>query len=250
MLNVIDVQPEAYHTVNQWRCEQFAPGAPQDISMAERDLWHLDSADHEWRHSLLKDIPNYLARYFVERYTKIYNSSEPHEARRRANTFLRTTVGENILPRLRLVADQYRQCSPQIAEATFPFYPQLKDLPTLNRDELRKLSADAADYIAQAFMAFTEEHCAEQAPDAAAMRQRTLSAFRYLGELTEQIGTMPPYWAAFINGRRSLPTQSAESGILRMMTADWWLVRLKRRRDLHREHLAIAVGQVQKAASA
>lgn len=250
MLDVIDVQPEAYHTVNQWRCEQFAPGAPQDISMAERDLWHLDSADHEWRHSLLKDIPNYLARYFVERYTKIYNSSEPHEARRRANTFLRTTVGENILPRLRLVADQYRQCSPQIAEATFPFYPQLKDLPTLNRDELRKLSADAADYIAQAFMAFTEEHCAEQAPDAAAMRQRTLSAFRYLGELTEQIGTVPPYWAAFINGRRSLPTQSAESGILRMMTADWWLVRLKRRRDLHREHLAIAVGQVQKAASA
>lgn len=65
MLNVIDVQPEAYHTVNQWRCEQFAPGAPQDISMAERDLWHLDSADHEWRHSLLKDIPNYLARYLL-----------------------------------------------------------------------------------------------------------------------------------------------------------------------------------------
>ncbi|EDT6280993.1 replication endonuclease, partial [Salmonella enterica subsp. enterica serovar Worthington] len=47
-----------------------------------------------------------------------------------------------------------------------------------------------------------------------------------------------------------LETRKAESGILRMMAPEWWYLRLKRARDVQREHMAIAVGQVQKAASA
>ncbi len=47
-----------------------------------------------------------------------------------------------------------------------------------------------------------------------------------------------------------LTERQAHSGILRMMAPDWWYLRLKRARDLQREHLAIAVGQVQKAANA
>lgn len=39
------------------------------------------------------------------------------------------------------------------------------------------------------------------------------------------------------------------SGLLRMMSDKWWYGRLKSMRDLRAEHLAIAVGQVQKSAS-
>ncbi|MCI4005157.1 replication endonuclease, partial [Dickeya dianthicola] len=49
--------------------------------------------------------------------------------------------------------------------------------------------------------------------------------------------------------RHPLSTEKAESGLLRMMSPEWWRARLKRRRDIQREHMAIAVGQVQKAAS-
>lgn len=39
--------------------------------------------------------------------------------------------------------------------------------------------------------------------------------------------------------------RKAESGILRLMAPEWWYQRLKRARDLQREHLAIAVGRVE-----
>ncbi|RAP69994.1 replication endonuclease, partial [Candidatus Erwinia dacicola] len=40
----------------------------------------------------------------------------------------------------------------------------------------------------------------------------------------------------------------AQSGLLRMMAPEWWRGRLKKMRDLQREHMAITVGQMQKSA--
>ncbi|EOU9523367.1 replication endonuclease [Cronobacter turicensis] len=56
------------------------------------------------------------------------------------------------------------------------------------------------------------------------------------------IGFTAPYWATFQADK--LTTRQAECGLLRMMTPAWWYVKIKRVRDVQREHMAIAVGQV------
>jgi hypothetical protein len=57
------------------------------------------------------------------------------------------------------------------------------------------------------------------------------------------LNNQPPYWAEHEANGGQLETRKAESGILRMMAPEWWYLRLKRARDLQREHLAIAVGR-------
>lgn len=69
-----------------------------------------------------------------------------------------------------------------------------------------------------------------------------------ISELTLFIGFTAPYWTTFTANK--LTTRQAESGLLRMMAPAWWYTKIKRARDVQREHMAIAVGQVQKAASA
>lgn len=66
------VQNGQYHATARAQRELFAPTVPDGISVVERDLWHLDSEDHAWRSQFFSEIPDYLARYFGERYAKIY----------------------------------------------------------------------------------------------------------------------------------------------------------------------------------
>ncbi|MFE8047584.1 replication endonuclease [Brenneria goodwinii] len=237
----------AYHAALNWQREQFSPGVPGGVSYVERILWHVDKTDHDWRHPYFADLPDYLAKYFGQRYETLFKSDE-HKGRRRANTFLRRTLGESVLPRLRKVLPRYQTTFLSAGDIPFPFSDDLERLPTYDRDDIRRLSVQLADFMAASFRDYTERGIKNAAD--LDMRSITLLAFRHLGRLTLQAGTQPPYWAQFVKGRRPLPTHSAESGLLRMMSPEWWRVRIKHRRDLQREHLAIAVGQVQKAASA
>lgn len=236
-----------YHAALNWQREQFAPRVPDGVSYVERILWHLDKTDHDFRHPYFADLPDYLAKYFGQRYETLFKSDE-HKGRRRANTFLRRTLGESVLPRLRKIMPRYQTEFMSAGDIPFPFSDDLEKLPTYERDDIRSLSTQLADFMAASFKDYAERGI----PNAADldMREITLLAFRHLGRLTLQAGTQPPYWAQFTKGRRELPAHSAESGLLRMMSPEWWRVRIKRRRDLQREHMAIAVGQVQKAASA
>ncbi|CAI1905885.1 replication endonuclease [Serratia proteamaculans] len=235
-----------YHAATRWQREQFVPGAPDDISITERQLWHLDKTDHQWRSQYLGEMPDYLAGYFGRRYEQLFKKSK--SGRRRANAFLRTTVGENILPRLQQVTQQYETRLHTAGVVPFPFNDDLARLPTLGRDELRNLAHRVADFLAASFTDYIDRQFTGQATDAKEMRARTSAAYRKLAGLCLEVGTEPPYWKkATTSGVR---VAQMESGLLRMMAPDWWRARLKRRRDLMREHLAIAVGQVQKAASA
>ncbi|MFP1853727.1 replication endonuclease [Lonsdalea quercina] len=236
-----------YHRVKAWQQKYFAPGAPDDIGFVERNLWHLNPDDHTWRSQYLSGMPDYLAKYFGQRYETLFRSDEK-QGRRRANTFILKTLGKNVLPRLRKVTDRYQTEFRAAGVAPFPYCDDLEKLPTYDRDGIRRFSHRLADFMAESFRDYTQRGIKNAAE--LDMRTITLMAFRHLGRLTLQAGTQPPYWAAFTTGRQPLPTHSAESGLLRMMSPEWWRVRLKRRRDLQREHMAIAVGQVQKAASA
>lgn len=240
-------EPGSHHAVDRFRREQFAPGAPDEISLTERQLWHQNSLDHDWRAEYLAGMPDFLARYFGDRYSKLLEVGPT--GRRRANTFLRTTVGKSVLPRLRKVCAQYTTSYQAAGVTPFPFVADLEKLPTFGRDELRNLAHSIANFMGESFADFINLAFPNEAASEKDMKRRTLATFTHLGKLTKQAGINPPYWQQFTAGYSFTP-RHAESGLLRMMAPEWWRGKLKRSRDLQREHMSIAVGQVQKAASA
>ena len=231
-----------HHAVDAWRRDTFAPGVPRDASITERRLWFVNPSDYDWRAKYLHEIPDWLAGYFGNRYEKLFAG---RDGRRRANTFLRKTIGGNVLPRLRKVAARY-QLAADVHD--LPFGKSLERLPSLDRLELKKLAGQVSGWMAQMFYDFTDQ-LKGKPKDEREMHLRTLEAYRNLSTLSLMLNNQPPYWAEY-EAKGDLETNKAESGILRMMAPEWWFQRLKRARDLQREHLAIAVGQVQKAASA
>lgn len=232
-----------HHAVDAWRRETFAPGTPSDATITERRLWAVNPQDYDFRSQYLHEIPDWLAGYFGNRYEKLLAG---RGGRRRANTFLRKTLGGNVLPRLRKVAARY-QLAADVND--LPFGKTLQRLPSLDRTDLKKLSAKVSGWMAQMFYEFSDR-LSGKAKDEKEMHQRTLDAYRDLSTLSLTLNNQPPYWAEHEAHGGCLENHKAESGLLRMMAPEWWYQRLKRARDLQREHLAIAVGQVQKAANA
>ncbi|EBP2880394.1 replication endonuclease [Salmonella enterica subsp. enterica] len=232
-----------HHAVDTWRRETFAPGTPTDATITERRLWAVNPQDYEWRAQYLHEIPDWLAGYFGRRYEKLFTGPD---GRRRANTFLRQTIGGNVLPRLRKVAAHYKLAADAI---DLPFGKSLERLPSLDRPELKKLAGQISGWISQSLYDFTERFDSGT-DDAKELHRRTMESYRYLCACSRMLNNQPPYWAEHEANAGQLETRKAESGILRMMAPEWWYLRLKRARDVQREHMAIAVGQVQKAASA
>ncbi|EPU1406436.1 replication endonuclease [Klebsiella pneumoniae] len=230
-----------HHAVDAWRRETFAPGTPADATITERRLWAVNPHDYDFRSQYLHEIPDWLAGYFGNRYEKIFNGKD---GRRRANAFLRRTIGQNVLPRLRKVIARYALAGDAL---DLPFGKSLSRLPSLDRPELKKLAGRVSSWLSQAFCDFSETLDGATKDDAEVAR-RVCRAFVHLGELVQTINFTAPYWGSFKADK--LTERQAYSGILRMMAPEWWYLRLKRARDLQREHLAIAVGQVQKTASA
>lgn len=230
-----------HHAVDAWRRETFAPGTPADATITERRLWAVNPHDYDFRSQYLHEIPDWLAGYFGNRYEKIFNGKD---GRRRANAFLRRTIGQNVLPRLRKVTARYALAGDAL---DLPFGKSLSRLPSLDRPELKKLAGRVSSWLSQAFCDFSETLDGATKDDAEVAR-RVCRAFVHLGELVQTISFTAPYWGSFKADK--LTERQAYSGILRMMAPEWWYLRLKRARDLQREHLAIAVGQVQKTASA
>ncbi len=234
---------EDCYAVDAWRRETFAPGTPADVTITERRLWAVNPQDHKWRAQYLHEIPDWLAGYFGRRYEKLFTGPD---RRRRANTFLRQTIGGNVLPRLRKVAARYKLAADAI---DLPFGKSLERLPSLDRPELKKLAGQISGWISQSLYDFTERFDSGT-DDAKELHRRTMESYRYLCACSRMLNNQPPYWAEHEANAGQLETRKAESGILRMMAPEWWYLRLKRARDVQREHMAIAVGQVQKAASA
>lgn len=125
------LEPGQHHAVNAWRRETFAPGTPSDATITERRLWAVNPQDYEWRSQYLHEIPDWLAGYFGNRYEKLLSG---RDGRRRANTFLRKTIGGNVLPRLRKVAARYKLAADAL---DLPFGKSLERLPSLDRPDLK-----------------------------------------------------------------------------------------------------------------
>jgi hypothetical protein len=140
-----------HHAVDTWRRDTFAPGTPANATITERRLWSVNPQDYEWRSQYLHEIPDWLAGYFGNRYEKLFAG---RDGRRRANTFLRKTIGGNVLPRLRKVAARY-QLAADVNDLSFG--KSLQRLPSLDRTDLKKLSGQVSGWMAQMFYDFTDQ---------------------------------------------------------------------------------------------
>ncbi|MBE8596471.1 replication endonuclease [Xenorhabdus sp. BG5] len=232
----------------------YEQNIPLGVSMAERLLWEVNAEDHQWRHQYIGQMPDFLAKYFSHRYIDIFNRS----GRRDANSFLRKTVGQNVLPRLQRVKERYQfsHCVSNInvsGMTPFPFIEQLENMVTYDRKRLLKLAHDISVFISGNYehysLRVSQKHASTSVGCKDEAFSRVAKLYRLLAKLTLQCGTHPPYWQRLNHGRKMPSVDQLCAGMLRMMSARWWYFRLKRLRDIQSEHMAIAVGQVQQVAS-
>ncbi|MDX7987642.1 replication endonuclease [Xenorhabdus sp. 12] len=251
---ITNTHNNGYLIAGQKQTAEFRPNTPQGISMAERLLWEVNAEDHQWRHQYIGQMPDFLAKYFSHRYVDIFSRA----GRREANSFLRKTVGQNVLPRLQLVKEKYQfnRCLPDSNLAgisPFPFVHHLDNLATYDRKQLMKFAHDISVFISGNYehysLAYSQKYPPVSADNEGELFSRVGRLYKLLAKLTMLCGTNPPYWQSFNCGRKTPSIDQLCSGMLRMMSARWWYFRLKRLRDIQSEHMAIAVGQVQQAAS-
>ncbi|MEQ1968679.1 replication endonuclease [Xenorhabdus nematophila] len=228
---------------------EYQPSLPAGATMAERLLWEVNAADHAWRYQYIGQMPDFLATYFSNRYKKIYTESG-RNGRRRANTFLRKTIGENVLPRLNRVVARYSFHHRVSGVEPFPFIDDLDKLPVSDRTQIKSLAHNIAGFMTRNYEHYSSQYIGVPPHDERVAQQRLVDIYLLLARLTQSAGTTPPYWGLLAGRFDPDTTDQWCAGLLRMMSDKWWYHRLKRMRDIRAEHMAIAVGQVQKNASA
>ena len=210
-----------------------------EMSLIENAMFQVnpDIEDHEWRKQFFGDMPHYLSRYFANRYNKTFE----RKGRQTANTYLRETVGNKINPRLRKVLARYQD--------QFKFrqsYVHVNDLSRekllaeMDKSEMKILGQQFADFFSSQLENLIYLEAAHEADYAKVI----IAVFKLLQKESRKLGYLPPY-----NQTKKLTQAKAESGILRLVCQRAWERKLSSKRAEMREHLALAVGQVQKAAS-
>ncbi|PKH06422.1 replication endonuclease [Moritella sp. Urea-trap-13] len=210
-----------------------------EMSLIENAMFQVNPEidDHEWRKQFFGDMPHYLSRYFAERYNKTFKQ----KGRSAANLYLLKTVGEKINPRLQKVLDQYRrQFKFRNAYVHNNDLSREKLLAEMDKSEIKKLSQQFADFFVSKLEPLIEIEKANHKDYADVI----IAVFENMQVECREFGYTPPY-----NRNDGLHQSEAECGILRLVCQRAWENKLNKKRMAMREHLAIAVGQVQKAAS-
>ncbi|UTM59232.1 replication endonuclease [Photobacterium sp. CCB-ST2H9] len=238
-----------------------ADRTPDDMTISERRLYNLNPADHEWRRQYFGDLPDYLARYFADRYIRIFEA----EGRAAANIFLRTYMGEDLQHRISMVRQRYRHLptiqkiavmNDDVDQSNFKHQhavekgtlEQLMKKPAKNRREriLAELSKDEVGNLA-AQVAVLFEKCLRDLSEAVNPKVKyevtIVQAYEHLAEMCRSFGIVPP-----VTKQTILP-EDAECGIGKLSKENWWKNKLWRARNIMREHLAIAMGGVSKLAT-
>ncbi|WP_445935639.1 replication endonuclease [Photorhabdus sp. P32] len=247
LIDLLQEHNSDYQKSKHLQYEMFKPGLPRESTLAEQIMWQVNPDDHDWRHNIVGNLPDFLALYFATRYKKIFTQSGCN-GRRRANTFLRQ-FGENVLPRLNKVTERYQFKHHVSGVTPFPFIEQLEKLVTLDRRDIRQLAWEIARFMAESYENASAQYVDQQPVNEEEANQRFIRVYKLLAKLAQQVGTTAPYWQQFTKGREGATVDQLCAGLLRMMSDKWWYARLKRMRDIRAEHMAIAVGQVQKSAS-
>ncbi|WP_299689250.1 replication endonuclease [uncultured Vibrio sp.] len=240
---------------------------PEGMSVTERKLFEVNPDDFEWAKDKIKDLPDYLTKYFVTRYVSVFEK----KGRKDANIFLRERMGP-------------------AAERALMVLRKYKKLPTTQKVSLlseafvdEKRDTEQSDFAQKEQMSFDFEKAernrkpvksrllAELEPSevkdmafkisqitkakfpliAARVANRDLDedeipeviGYEELAEFVCHFGMTPP------RKKKKQTDLTALNDISRMLDEKWWYGRLNKTRKIMREHLAIAMGQVSSKAS-
>lgn len=254
---------------------------PEDLTVLERKLFEANADDFKWAQEKIKDLPDYLVKYFVTRYINVLEK----EDRKAANTFLRDRMGPAAnraimvlrkykkLPTTQKVALLSKEFGEESENAFHPvFFTEHGDpedyprkqltfdfdqaeknrkpvknrlLAELERDELKemafKLSQIANAYIGKKAEATREQQQPEEEHE---VDKCVVITYELAARFVSQtFGIKPP------RKYKKQTGLSAAQDLLRLQDENWWYGRLVRTRKIMREHLAIAMGQVSNSAS-
>ncbi|WP_325890985.1 replication endonuclease [Grimontia sp. NTOU-MAR1] len=244
---------------------------PEVMSVTERKLYEVNPDDHDWRKPYFAGLPDYLVRYFANKYISIFNN----EGRKAANEFVVKRMGGELQRRIRLVMNRYRklptlkkvailagdyaeklkEADKHAAQVNLFTGPQKERLPfnfdttktkpqrekllcELGREEIKVLAFKLANVCQEKMLAFVD------ALQSGTERPKVMKkAYRDIAQFAATLGIKPPI------SKKKPSTGDYESGLLKMTAEDWWEDRLNKSRKFMREHLAIAMGQVSNNAS-
>ncbi|MGD8230744.1 replication endonuclease [Vibrio sp. TRT 1302] len=237
---------------------------PEDLSVLERKLFEANPDDFEWAKSKIEKLPDYLTKYFVNRYISAYKK----KGRKEANTFLRERLGPAAdraimvlrkykkLPTTQKVAllseDNESTDQSDLAnnnQAYFDFeQAEANRKPVKNRllaeleqSELRDMAFNISNIVDRFRLIEASKY---HAKTALGTEMAAVFTYEQVAEfVASSFGVKPP------RKYKDQSELSALQDISKMISEKWWCNRLKKIRKIMREHLAIAMGQVSSKAS-
>ncbi|MCG9664709.1 replication endonuclease [Vibrio mediterranei] len=237
---------------------------PEGMSVTERKLFEANPEDFEWARERIKDLPDYLTKYFVTRYISVFEK----KSRREANIFLRERMGpaaERALMVLRkykklpttqkvsLLSEEFSDTEQSDfadnKQAYFDFDKVERNrkpvksrlLAELEPSELKEMAFKISVIVDRFIRLESDKYHAKTelgTTMAAVFTYEQVAKF-----VTNTFGVKPP------RKYKEQSELSALQDISKLISEKWWCGRLNKIRKIMREHLAIAMGQVSSKAS-
>ncbi|MEZ9172278.1 replication endonuclease [Vibrio cyclitrophicus] len=237
---------------------------PEGMSVIERKLFEANPEDFEWARERLKDLPDYLTKYFVTRYISVFEK----KSRREANIFLRERMGpaaERALMVLRkykklpttqkvsLLSEEFEGTEQSDfgnnKQAYFDFDKVEQNRKPVKNRLLAELEPSEIKEMAFKISVIVDRFIRLESDKYHAKTELgTTMAVVFTYEqvakfVTDTFGVKPP------RKYKEQSELSALRDISKLISEKWWCGRLNKIRKIMREHLAIAMGQVSSKAS-
>ncbi|EGQ8052695.1 replication endonuclease [Vibrio alginolyticus] len=237
---------------------------PDDLSVLERKLFEANPEDFEWARERIKDLPDYLTKYFVTRYISVFEK----KSRREANIFLRERMGP-AADRALMVLRKYKKLpttqkvsllSEEFSDteqsdfannkqAYFDFDKVERNrkpvksrlLAELEPSEIKEMAFKISVIVDRFIRLESDKYHAKTelgTTMAVVFTYEQVAKF-----VTDTFGVKPP------RKYKEQSELSALQDISKLISEKWWCSRLNKIRKIMREHLAIAMGQVSSKAS-
>ncbi|MCS0129196.1 replication endonuclease [Vibrio alginolyticus] len=237
---------------------------PEGMSVIERKLFEANPEDFEWARERIKDLPDYLTKYFVTRYISVFEK----KSRREANIFLRERMGpaaERALMVLRkykklpttqkvsLLSEEFSDTEQSDfannKQAYFDFDKvehnrkpvKSRLLAELEPSDLKEMAFKISVIVDRFIRLESDKYHAKTelgTTMAVVFTYEQVAKF-----VTNTFGVKPP------RKYKEQSELSALQDISKLISEKWWCGRLNKIRKIMREHLAIAMGQVSSKAS-
>ncbi|EHK9608905.1 replication endonuclease [Vibrio parahaemolyticus] len=237
---------------------------PEGMSVTERKLFEANPEDFEWARERIKDLPDYLTKYFVTRYISVFEK----KSRREANIFLRERMGpaaERALMVLRkykklpttqkvsLLSEEFSDTEQSDfannKQAYFDFDKVERNrkpvksrlLAELEPSELKEMAFKISVIVDRFIRLESDKYHAKT--DLGTTMAVVFTYEQVAKFVTNTFGVKPP------RKYKEQSELSALQDISKLISEKWWCGRLNKIRKIMREHLAIGMGQVSSKAS-